>query len=127
MAAQEAAARRFTLVAVVFPLLGFRIGLRPTAVRLGYGRFSRGGGPRMRAPGCAQRLVLAILLARLGAPLDQNPRSVLFDFDVIQHHATPLVSPDRVLEALSRSGKKRYRAVSIQDVCRAGAAVKGRG
>src|SRR5271170_3970622 len=55
-----------------------------------------------------------------------EPSERALDFDVVQHDATPLVSPARVSEALSRSGRKRYRSVSIRHLCRARAAVKGR-
>ena len=91
VAAQKAAARRFALVAVVLPALGLGLRPWPASIRLGVGRFSRGGGPRSRAPGWTERLVLAILLASLGAGRVQ----LIFDFDVVQHHATPSVSSGR--------------------------------
>ena len=126
MAAQEAAARRFTLVAVALPVLGLGLRTRPVSIRLCVGRFSRGGGPRSWAPGWSERLVLPILLASLGAGRVQKPRSMVFDIDVIQHHATPSASSGRVSEALSLLEKKRYRSVSIGHLCHAATAVKGR-
>ena len=102
MAAHEAAARRFSRVAVVLPGLGLGLRPRPASIRLCIGRFSRGGGPRSWAPGSTERLVWPILLASLGAGRLQKPRSMVFDIDVIQHRATPSASSRRVSEALSQ-------------------------
>src|ERR1700678_2255976 len=110
MAAQKAAARRFAFVAAVRLRFGLRT--RGDLLRLPFRRLRRGDGPRSRPSGRAARLVLTIFSAGFGAGRGRNGGTVLvFDFDVVQHHASPSI-PAMALTLTIRQ-KKRKRFVSM--------------